>query len=116
MSFVHLHCHTDYSLLDGACDIDQLMQIAVEQKMRVNSYQSARYTGVAQDFQCSQAVTQVEGSAASGDHFGFVAQEIGAMRVHGVAVKLTRGHSNDTSTTDANLMLGTMGDVTVHEV
>jgi DNA polymerase-3 subunit alpha len=32
-SFVHLHCHTDYSLLDGACDIDQLMQIAVEQKM-----------------------------------------------------------------------------------
>src|SRR2546426_11310353 len=33
MSFVHLHCHTDYSLLDGACDIDQLMQIAVEQKM-----------------------------------------------------------------------------------
>jgi DNA polymerase III subunit alpha len=33
MSFVHLHCHTDYSLLDGACDIDQLMQLAVEQKM-----------------------------------------------------------------------------------
>src|SRR5579862_60892 len=33
MPFVHLHCHTDYSLLDGACDIDQLMQIAVEQKM-----------------------------------------------------------------------------------
>jgi len=32
-SFVHLHCHTDYSLLDGACDIDQLMDIAVEQKM-----------------------------------------------------------------------------------
>ncbi len=33
MSFVHLHCHTDYSLLDGACDIDQLMKITVEQKM-----------------------------------------------------------------------------------
>jgi len=31
--FVHLHCHTDYSLLDGACAIDQLMDIAVEQKM-----------------------------------------------------------------------------------
>jgi predicted metal-dependent phosphoesterase TrpH len=29
-SFVHLHCHTDYSLLDGACDIDQLTKIAVE--------------------------------------------------------------------------------------
>jgi DNA polymerase-3 subunit alpha len=33
MAFVHLHCHTDYSLLDGACDIDQLMKITVEQKM-----------------------------------------------------------------------------------
>src|SRR5947207_1277827 len=31
--FVHLHCHTDYSLLDGACEIDQLMDLAVEQKM-----------------------------------------------------------------------------------
>lgn len=31
MSFVHLHCHTDYSLLDGACDIDQLMKITAEQ-------------------------------------------------------------------------------------
>jgi DNA polymerase-3 subunit alpha len=24
--FVHLHCHTDYSMLDGACDIDRLME------------------------------------------------------------------------------------------
>src|SRR5579871_1848130 len=31
--FVHLHCHTDYSLLDGACEISQLMQICTEQKM-----------------------------------------------------------------------------------
>ena len=31
--FVHLHCHTDYSLLDGACEIDQLMTLAAEQKM-----------------------------------------------------------------------------------
>ena len=31
--FVHLHCHTDYSLLDGACEIGQLMDLAVEQKM-----------------------------------------------------------------------------------
>ena len=31
--FVHLHCHTDYSLLDGACEITQLMDLAVEQKM-----------------------------------------------------------------------------------
>ena len=33
MPFVHLHCHTDYSLLDGACDIDQLMKLTVERKM-----------------------------------------------------------------------------------
>ncbi len=31
--FVHLHCHTDYSLLDGACEIGQLMNLVVEQKM-----------------------------------------------------------------------------------
>ena len=30
--FVHLHCHTDYSLLDGACEISQLMTLAEEQK------------------------------------------------------------------------------------
>jgi DNA polymerase-3 subunit alpha len=33
MNFVHLHCHTDYSLLDGACGIDQLMKVVMEQKM-----------------------------------------------------------------------------------
>ena len=26
MSFVHLHVHTEYSLLDGACRINKLMQ------------------------------------------------------------------------------------------
>jgi DNA polymerase-3 subunit alpha len=31
--FVHLHCHTDYSLLDGACEITQLMDLVSEQKM-----------------------------------------------------------------------------------
>ena len=25
MSFVHLHVHTEYSLLDGACRIDSIM-------------------------------------------------------------------------------------------
>jgi DNA polymerase-3 subunit alpha len=30
--FAHLHCHTDYSLLDGACEISQLMAVAAEQK------------------------------------------------------------------------------------
>jgi len=31
--FVHLHNHTDYSLLDGACEIEQLMDVVSEQKM-----------------------------------------------------------------------------------
>ncbi|MBV8828199.1 MAG: DNA polymerase III subunit alpha, partial [Acidobacteriaceae bacterium] len=31
--FVHLHCHTDYSLLDGACDIKKLMSEVERQKM-----------------------------------------------------------------------------------
>ncbi|MBX5494518.1 MAG: DNA polymerase III subunit alpha [Bryobacteraceae bacterium] len=31
--FVHLHCHTDYSLLDGACEINQLMELVSAQNM-----------------------------------------------------------------------------------
>ena len=31
--FVHLHCHTDYSLLDGACEIGQLMDLVEKQEM-----------------------------------------------------------------------------------
>jgi len=32
-SFVHLHTHTDYSLPDGACDIEKLTNAAVEHGM-----------------------------------------------------------------------------------
>ena len=32
-NFVHLHLHTDYSLLDGACEISKLMDRAAELKM-----------------------------------------------------------------------------------
>jgi DNA polymerase III subunit alpha len=31
--FVHLHLHTDYSLLDGACDVDKLCQRVSEMGM-----------------------------------------------------------------------------------
>ncbi len=31
--FVHLHCHTDYSLLDGACDVRKLIQVVKKQQM-----------------------------------------------------------------------------------
>jgi len=33
MSFVHLHNHTQYSILDGACRIDQMVALAIEMKM-----------------------------------------------------------------------------------
>jgi DNA polymerase-3 subunit alpha len=33
LPFVHLHCHTDYSLLDGACEISQLMKVVAGQNM-----------------------------------------------------------------------------------
>ncbi len=33
MSFVHLHVHSEYSWLDGACNIDDLVQRAVQYKM-----------------------------------------------------------------------------------
>jgi DNA polymerase-3 subunit alpha len=33
MSFVHLHNHTQYSLLDGACRVDRMVDLAVEMKM-----------------------------------------------------------------------------------
>ena len=31
--FVHLHCHTDYSLLDGACETKRLMETVAAQNM-----------------------------------------------------------------------------------
>ena len=57
--FVHLHCHTDYSLLDGACHIPRLMNIAAKHEWpavaitdhgnlfgAVNFYSAARKIGV----------------------------------------------------------------------
>ncbi|MGO9261417.1 MAG: DNA polymerase III subunit alpha [Bryobacteraceae bacterium] len=71
MSFVHLHCHTDYSLLDGACDIDELMKIAVAQKMpavamtdhgnlfgAVKFYNAAKAAGVHPVIGCEVYVSQ----------------------------------------------------------
>ena len=31
--FVHLHLHSQYSLLDGACKIDELLQVARDYRM-----------------------------------------------------------------------------------
>jgi DNA polymerase-3 subunit alpha len=57
--FIHLHVHTQYSLLDGACRIDQLVQKAAEYQMpalamtdhgnifgAIDFYQSAKKAGI----------------------------------------------------------------------
>jgi DNA polymerase-3 subunit alpha len=71
MPFVHLHCHTDYSLLDGACDIDQLMQAVAAQKMpavamtdhgnlfgAVKFYNSAQNAGIHPVIGCEAYISQ----------------------------------------------------------
>ncbi|HTP87226.1 MAG TPA: DNA polymerase III subunit alpha [Bryobacteraceae bacterium] len=69
--FVHLHCHTDYSLLDGACEISQLMDLVAEQKMpavamtdhgnlfgAVEFYNGARAKGIHPVIGCEVYVAQ----------------------------------------------------------
>ncbi|MFN7920001.1 MAG: DNA polymerase III subunit alpha [Bryobacteraceae bacterium] len=69
--FVHLHCHTDYSLLDGACEISQLMKTAAELEMpavamtdhgnlfgAVEFYNAAKEKGIHPVIGCEVYVTQ----------------------------------------------------------
>ncbi len=69
--FVHLHCHTDYSLLDGACEISQLMDIVAAQQMpavamtdhgnlfgAVEFYNQARAKGIHPVIGCEVYVAQ----------------------------------------------------------
>ena len=69
--FVHLHCHTDYSLLDGACEIGQLIDTVAEQKMpavamtdhgnlfgAVQFYNAARAKGIQPVIGCEVYVSQ----------------------------------------------------------
>jgi DNA polymerase III subunit alpha len=69
--FVHLHCHTDYSLLDGACEISKLMDLVAEQKMpavamtdhgnlfgAVQFYNSAKAKGIHPVIGCEVYVSQ----------------------------------------------------------
>ena len=79
LPFVHLHCHTDYSLLDGACEITQLMDLVAEQKMpavamtdhgnlfgAVEFYNSAKEKGVHPVIGCEVYVSQ-QGLASRSD-------------------------------------------------
>ena len=69
--FIHLHCHTDYSLLDGACEIAQLMDTVAEQKMpavamtdhgnlfgAVQFYKAAKAKGIHPIIGCEVYVSQ----------------------------------------------------------
>ncbi len=69
--FVHLHCHTDYSLLDGACEIGQLIDLVVSQNTQavamtdhgnlfgaVEFYNKAREKGVHPVIGCEVYVAQ----------------------------------------------------------
>jgi len=69
--FVHLHCHTDYSMLDGACEIGRLTDLAAEMKMpaiamtdhgnlfgAVKFYNSAKEKGVHPVIGCEVYVAQ----------------------------------------------------------
>ena len=69
--FIHLHCHTDYSLLDGACSIPKLMDLAARQEMpavaitdhgnlfgAVEFYHAAKAKGIKPIIGCEVYVSQ----------------------------------------------------------
>ena len=69
--FVHLHLHTDYSLLDGACKIDQLVERAAKNNMSalavtdhgnlfatVDFYKAAQSHGIKPIIGCETYVSQ----------------------------------------------------------
>jgi len=69
--FVHLHLHSDFSLLDGACEITKLVQTVAEQKMpavaltdhgnlfgAVQFYNAAKHHGVEPIIGCEVYVSQ----------------------------------------------------------
>ena len=59
----------------------------------------------------------VAGGFVSGDHFGFVAHEIGALTIGGRKVPLTAGAGNDDlAASNPLFILAASGDVRVHEV
>jgi hypothetical protein len=60
---------------------------------------------------------QVRGPGASGDHYGFVAQEIGSLSVAGTKFPLKSGRSNDNiGGVDPQFQVGATADVTVREI
>ena len=81
MSFVHLHCHTPFSFLDGASRVEDLVQRAAELDMSalavtdhnnlsaaVQFAQAARQAGI-------KAIQGVEVSLEDGTHLTLLAQK-----------------------------------------
>lgn len=63
------------------------------------------------------AVAGTAGGNFPGDSFGIVAQQIGSVRVVGVALPFTSGAGNDNlALTDSRFVLGSLGDFLAHEV
>src|SRR5947208_494547 len=94
--FVHLHLHTEYSLLDGACRLDRLMEKAHELKFpalamtdhgvlygAIDFYQTARDKGIKPIIGCEVYVApgkHTERKASSGgkdayNHLGILAKD-----------------------------------------
>ena len=60
---------------------------------------------------------RVSGTAGGADHFGFVAQEVGSLRIGGVLVPLAKGAANDDLfAVQPRFLPGATGDIRVHEV
>jgi len=94
--FVHLHLHTEYSLLDGACRMDKLMDRAAELKFgamaitdhgvmygAVDFYQTARSKGIKPIIGCEVYVapnSRLEKKSSNGGrdvyhHLGLLAKD-----------------------------------------
>ncbi|MBX3746462.1 MAG: DNA polymerase III subunit alpha [Verrucomicrobiae bacterium] len=94
--FVHLHVHSEYSLLDGACRLDRLMQRAVELKFTalaltdhgvlygaIDFYQAARKAGIKPILGCEVYVapgSRLEKKSGNGGrdvyhHLGLLAKD-----------------------------------------
>ncbi|MCK5850297.1 MAG: DNA polymerase III subunit alpha [Kiritimatiellae bacterium] len=91
--FVHLHLHTKYSLLDGACHIDQLMDAAIQNNMPamaitdhgvmygcVDFFQTAKAKGIKPIIGCEAYITSgcrldrgTEASRSSTNHIVLLA-------------------------------------------
>ena len=57
--------------------------LAIQQKMRINSYQSARYTGVAEDYHCTEALAELSQKGLSPDSAYVVMPDVAAAIAQG---------------------------------